>query len=132
MKIGFTGTQDGMSEKQRIKLIATVELLNAKECHHGDCIGSDEQFHKICYDRNIKIVMHPPINSKYRAFCLGNIILKEKDYLVRNKDIVNDTDILIATPKGKEILRSGTWSTIRYAKNKNRRVIIIDIDGDLK
>ena len=43
----------------------------------------------------------------------------------RNKDIVNSCDILIACPENdKEVIRSGTWSTIRYAKKINKTVLL--------
>ena len=53
--------------------------------------------------------------------------LKPQDYLVRNMNIVNQSDVLIAAPKEEvEVLRSGTWSTIRKARNKGLQVIILD------
>ena len=50
-----------------------------------------------------------------------------RDYLDRNKDIVNNCDLLIAAPKeNTEVLRSGTWSTVRYAKQLGVTVVIIE------
>jgi hypothetical protein len=40
----------------------------------------------------------------------------EKSYLDRNHDIVDSCSILLALPTGQEILPSGTWATIRYAR----------------
>ena len=43
----------------------------------------------------------------------------EDEYLKRNRAIVKRSDILIATPgQREEILHSGTWSTVRYARKK--------------
>lgn len=49
----------------------------------------------------------------------------EKPYLKRNIDIVDNTDILIGCPSGEEIVRSGTWHTIRYAKKQNKKIMMI-------
>ena len=57
---------------------------------------------------------------------------KPKPYLERNKDIVDETGLLIATPKGEEIVRSGTWSTIRYARKNHKKIIIIMPNGNLR
>lgn len=53
-----------------------------------------------------------------RGFNKGDMLIKEKSYLNRNKDIIDQSDFLIACPQDKEqeVLRSGTWSTIRNAK----------------
>ena len=58
--------------------------------------------------------------------------LPPKDYLDRNHDIVDQTDLLIATPKeNTEVLRSGTWATIRYAKKINKPTWIIETNGNI-
>ena len=53
-----------------------------------------------------------------------------KDYLVRNHDIVDVCDVLVATPGQKEEqIRSGTWATIRYARKIRKQIIIVYPDG---
>lgn len=136
MKIGFTGTQNGMSIPQMDilqKLFNKVKVNG--EFHHGDCIGADQQAHKIALLFKMKIYIHPPQDSKKRAWCSGPnvIILPVKDYLVRNKDIVNVTQVLIATPADEyEQLRSGVWSTIRYAKKIGKPIRIIYPSGQIQ
>lgn len=110
----------------------------ADEYHHGDCRGADEEFHKwiTAHDmRPIKIVIHLPDNSYKRAFCgsFGNLEWRpQKPYLDRNLDIVTETDLLIATPKEyTEVLRSGTWSTIRYARKQMKPIYIVYPDGEV-
>jgi len=132
--IGFTGTRKGLSVKQKEVLLNFLSRISFSEVHHGDCIGADEQFHYLIrrFFPYVRIVIHPPRNPKYRAFCKGDIILPEKDYLVRNKDIVNSSDIIIACPKeNHEIQRSGTWMTIRYARKKRKKIIIVFPDGEV-
>lgn len=53
--------------------------------------------------------------------------MPEKPYLKRNDDIIKNSQILIACPidKTKEILRSGTWSTIRKARKLDKNVLIL-------
>ena len=49
-EIGFTGTQEGMSEKQRSSLrqvLADFFADGARVFRHGDCIGADAQAHAI-------------------------------------------------------------------------------------
>lgn len=127
MKIGFTGTQAGMTQIQKTMVERLIKQLGCREFHHGDCIGADENAHRIALKLNINwITIHPPDNPAKRAFCLGNQNRVEKPYIARNHDIVNETDLLIATPGGEtEQLRSGTWSTIRFARKNAKRVIII-------
>ena len=129
---GFTGTRNGMTQKQKEAFRDTIILLEIDKFHHGDCIGADFLAHEIIknINTNIKIIIHPPSYAKYRAFCKGNVILGQRPYLDRNKDIVDHSDLLIATPgEFKEKLRSGTWSTIRYARKKNKSIYIMMPDG---
>jgi hypothetical protein len=93
---------------------------------HGDCIGADAEASKIAKKLGYKIILHPPINSNKRAWSDYDEARPVKEYLVRNHDIVDETQFLIATPKSEiEEVRSGTWATIRYAKDRYRNIIII-------
>jgi hypothetical protein len=130
MKIGFTGTQQGMTEKQQEEFVKLIQEFNPTEFHHGDCIGADKQandFVFAIYKGKAKIVIHPPVNPAKRAWCnTWDDMRPQRDYLKRNHDLVNETDLLIATPKeANEVVRSGTWSTIRYARKQNKEVMII-------
>ena len=125
MIYGFTGTRNGLNENQKCQIIKLLNDNNITEAHHGDCIGADTDFHNLCQSKNIKIIIHPPNINKLRSFSKSNDILKPKPFLDRNKDIVNDCDILIACPENdQETLRSGTWSTIRYAKKINKPILL--------
>ena len=131
-RLGFTGTRKGLSIKQEVALNKTLKRLfeMVKEVHHGDCVGADSSFHHLCFSKGYKIIIHPPTHDKYRAFLKGAEFRRPRPYLERNKKIVDETDFIIACPDGyKEILRSGTWSTIRYAKRMNKTVIVIYPDG---
>lgn len=131
MKIGFTGTRKGMTEQQRAELVRMLQAYKPAEFHHGDCVGADEEAHRLVA-KSTKIIIHPPRDQRYRACMTADKVHVPKEYLERNHDIVHDTELLIATPKEKaEKLRSGTWATIRYAKSIGRTVIVIFPDGGI-
>ncbi len=127
MHIGFTGTQIGMSDSQRKAIHGALLGLfqTGSVFHHGDCIGADAEAHNIAVALGYRIIIHPPLNESKRAFCKGaDMTVPALPYLERNKIIVNATTSLVAAPKGPEELRSGTWSTVRYAKRIGRPVTI--------
>lgn len=131
MKLGMTGNRNGMNENTKNKLIEFIKNNKIDEVHHGDCVGADKNFHDICSSNNIKIIIHPPINNKLRAFSKSDNILQPVGYLQRNKNIVDSTDMLIGFPNDKqETLHSGTWSTIRYARKNKKKIHIIFPNGD--
>jgi hypothetical protein len=135
MKIGFTGTRKGMTSEQKTEVRHILELLMPSEAHHGDCIGADTDFHELVLlaslqlSLNTRIIIHPPIEWKHRARLVGYSYHEPKPYLDRNKDIVNDSHFMIATPEGPEKTRSGTWSTVRYARGKNRPIVVVYPNG---
>lgn len=126
MKIGFTGNRKGLNEKQKQEILNYFNEQKVIEVHHGDCIGCDSDFHDLISKNfpEINIVIHPPDNDKMRAFKTSDNICKTKTYLKRNHDIVDNSDTLIGCPSGQEIIRSGTWATIRYAKKNNKPTLI--------
>lgn len=138
MRIGFTGTQQEITQAQ---LMAGGQLFDlfereANEFHHGCCIGADATAAMtvsvkwpIC-----EIIGHPPTDRK-KVSLIGQSICdtlrKPLPYLDRNKAIVLESDILIACPKGEEELRSGTWSTVRFARKLHRPIYIVCPDGTI-
>lgn len=138
MKLGFTGTASGMTRAQKAtfyhKVLRRSGLIIA-EFHHGDCVGADAESHAMVRNENpnIHIVGHPPSNPIKRAWCQCDELMPEYPYLQRNHHIVDAVDEMVATPSGfTEVLRSGTWATIRYAKKQGRNVHIIWPDGLIK
>lgn len=124
--IGFTGTSKGMTFEQKQVLRNMLIPFRNAFFHHGDCVGADAEAHDIAIDAGLSPIIHPPSNPHKRAFCVAQEIRMKKPYLVRNFDIVLDTSILFAAPaERKEQLRSGTWTTVRYARTRNRTIHII-------
>lgn len=128
--VGFTGTRKGMSDLQKERLETLLWALTScgaqVELHHGDCIGADEEADSIAQKCHAIIHIHPPRIASNRAYCPGDVMYAEKSYLARNKDIVDACSLLVAAPySNQEELRSGTWSTIRYARKTGKQVFML-------
>lgn len=130
--LGFTGTREGMTSEQ----IGTVDNITAfefDEVHHGDCIGADHDMHRIARANGQRLIGHPPEDPSLRAFCNFDDLLDPKPYLERDRDIVDMCDVLIATPKESvEVQKGGTWYTVRYARSKGKKIIIVWPDGSVR
>ena len=97
---------------------------------HGDCVGADAQFHDICSQLGVwQILVFPTHDGPLRAHCSSTLTAAPTDPLARNRRIVEVSDLLVAAPDGPETLRSGTWSTVRHARRRGRRVVTILRDG---
>jgi hypothetical protein len=108
------------------------------EAHHGMCIGADFDFHRLCRPLKFFIIGHPGLRPDgkclTRAQCECDFTHPEKPFPVRDRDIVNASPLLFATPRGfvEEAAGSGTWATIRYARTRRKRIIIIWPDGSTR
>lgn len=133
MKIGFTGTRDGTTQAQRESLARLFRDLGVTEIHHGSCYGADEYAHHYATRNGIRVVVHPPTDQSLRAHLVGAETRKGLQYLERDRNIVDDTEALVAAPRSTtEKQRSGTWYTVRYARKKKRRIYIVFPDGSVK
>jgi len=131
MKIGFTGTREGMTDIQKERL--TKGLASGDHFHHGACVGADSEAHTIAKSLSLYIVVHPPLSKEKMVECIGDECRDAENYLARDQNIVDETEILYAFPKGKkELLRSGTWATIRYALKTKKPVLIFYPDGAME
>lgn len=133
IRIGFTGTRTGLRNEQKTQIIDILNNYDNIIVSHGDCVGADTDFHDLCLEyrknnpeKTLKIHIYPPNNIAMRSFNDGDKIMEEKPYLKRNLDIISNSDILIGCPidKNNEVMRSGTWSTIRQAKKRNMKTFI--------
>ncbi len=130
--LGITGTRNGMRDKQKLVVRFIAGFLLPDEAHHGDCLGADAEFHDIVREETKAIiVVHPPSNPKNRAFKQGDFIMKEKPFMVRDDDIIDESDLMLATPfQFEEQGRgSGTWAVIRHTRKARKPLIIIWPDG---
>lgn len=89
------------------------------------CIFSAYHYNKT----NTNYEIHPPNKKGLRSFCSPNgegINHEEKPFIKRNHDIVDACDVLIACPEtNKEVQRSGTGATIRYARKQGKKIELI-------
>lgn len=130
--LGFTGTREGMTPAQMITFASLMNNIDIVEFHHGDCVGADTEASTLMKD--VRRVIHPPTDSRLRAFCTGDEIRPTRPYFDRNRDIVDESDVLIATPKeSSEQQKGGTWYTIRYGRRSiNTTVVVIYPDGHIE
>lgn len=131
MDIGFTGTQEGMTPEQKLKLYQILaQHTNGMTLHLGDCIGADTEAYEIAYMQKAHLTGHPCTLTHKRSFLEYDEEREIKQPLDRNHDIVDESDELIAAPKEHaQVLRSGTWATVRYAQKKGKKITIIYPDG---
>jgi len=122
--IGFTGTRRGMTSAQRAELTRYLGELAPVELHHGGAIGADAECHEIAQALGVpKIVVHPSIlpdqSAEMRLEHARSMVTVRPPTkpLRRNREIAREADVLIAAPAtAEEVERSGTWSTVRFAR----------------
>lgn len=135
MKIGFSGTRNGMTDAQRAALIGLFGQLEPTEFHHGACKGADASAAFIADDsKGVWIVAHPGKSAKggenewldQCAMECSDDVRDTKTHFARNRDIVNETDLLIACPPCQPLPASGgTAYTVGYAGKVGKPVKII-------
>lgn len=130
--VGFTGTRRGMTPQQISACERFLNPLMVKEFHHGDCVGADYQAACIADEHAIATIAHPGNSFVMAGGHKSDIILPRLPMLVRNRLIVDICDWLLCMPgEMNEVLRSGTWMTIRYARKMHKSHIIVYPNGYL-
>lgn len=136
MVVGFTGTREGMSARQMDQLRFILSALFSRQnvFHFGGAVGADTQAYSIARSYNYDIHWHPcpgvtrdPNEPEEFRDEVWNEVFPP---LVRNKHIVQEGNLLIAAPEtDREVLRSGTWATVRYARQIFKPVIMLSRGG---
>lgn len=131
MKVGFTGTRSGMTDKQRAAVATLLFKLSPDSSVHGDCLGADADFDAICKEQQIDCGIRPCTFDNMRAWCDSEVLAEPKRPMERNRDIVADADVMIACPPNYERIRkgSGTWATIGFAQRAEKKLWIVYPDG---
>lgn len=128
-----------MSEEQMLAFTGLIRKLKVEGdhfiFHHGMCMGADTEAAEIVR-REFKpdertIVGHPPIDKRFYQESECDMVLLDKKYLARNREIVGLSEILIAAPKIKALgfASSGTAYTANYAKDQGLHVYEIRPNG---
>ncbi len=131
MNVGFTGTRSGMTDAQKATFGNVLAEFSPALFTHGDCVGADADAHQIAVQLDVPVEIRPCNFPSMRAHCEGAAVVHPiTTAFTRNRAIVDSCDLLIATPvTNEEQERGGTWYTIRYARKKGRKTIIIPPDG---
>ncbi|HSQ32916.1 MAG TPA: hypothetical protein VLN49_23830 [Gemmatimonadaceae bacterium] len=139
LRIGFTGSRHGLSQRQRAEVERLLRETAPAELHHGGCVGADAEAHDLALALGVpSIVVHRSVVLGLTADIQQDsersvvTLLEPRKPLKRNRDIARAVDLLIAAPATiEEIERSGTWSTVRFARRclPNVRVIVVPPSG---
>jgi predicted Rossmann fold nucleotide-binding protein DprA/Smf involved in DNA uptake len=87
----------------------------ATDLHHGAAVGADQHAAHVAALLGFRLTAHPATAGRE---------------LARNREIVAACDVLVATPATeREVLRSGTWATVRYARQAGKPVLLLPPNG---
>lgn len=128
IKIGITGTREGMTEHQfeMVKQYLELHYQTGAEFHHGDCTGVDVEAAAIAREVGYRIVCHPPKSDEQQGFFGGDEMREPAGYLQRDRAIVDACDQLLVVPLQTEWQpRGGTWYTHDYAVKTNKPFFVV-------
>jgi hypothetical protein len=127
MTVGFTGTRAGLSEEQARQLRHVLSLLRHADIAvqqptlflDGDCArGADRQARQIAEAHGCKSEPVPPKDQT------------AAELLARDRVIAQRCHILVAAPlTDTEQVRSGTWYTVRQARDLQKPVVMLTRGG---
>lgn len=119
-----------MTSAQKRGVADALARLTPQWFCHGGCVGADAEADAIARRMGADICLHPANIRDLQAVFDGERRQGRLPPLVRNRIIVAHCEMLIATPReADEVRRSGTWATIRYAREAGKPVVIILPDG---
>jgi hypothetical protein len=138
-----------MTQGQKDSLFGILDYFGCfkgtiTEIHHGDCVGADEEFDNtvvttLKQDTVIRVI-HPPVDTEHQAnmaaknngFYKETIISVPQTHLKRNRNVVEATDILIATPEQESDPGwGGTWYTYNHARKHDKPTYLIQPSGNV-
>lgn len=125
-----------MAPPQLARFIAIMLQLDPRDFHHGGCIGADTQAHKFVHEQfgdKCKVWVHPATTTNVECFEGQGEIVAHRPALQRNMAIVMCSHVMVAAPQTvEEVIRSGTWATIRAARARRRPLYLVRPDGTYK
>ena len=134
--LGVSGTQNGSTVEQRWLFAKLLWEAEPSQLRHGDCIGVDKEMHDIYTAIMLHggVFLHPASGVGHkRAHVKRGVVEVAREFppLIRNTHIVDNSDFMAFFPQNEkgEILRSGTWATIRYARDAQTDHLIIRPSG---
>lgn len=139
MILSFTGTRRApLPEVQQRALVAHLIRDLPILVLHGGAPGSDEMFHDLLRELapGAIIEVYPASGDRYRYWYRRRVtsgLHHPLPPLTRNRIIARRCDRLLACPaQVEEIIRSGTWYTVRQARLFSKPITLILPDGSVK
>ena len=139
MIVGVSGSQNANINLHSHLIIGGIREHSDRgdQITQGGCIGADAIamiVARLVFDRPIHTVLpadHSKVFAGWRRYTTTWEQMPDgTSYMDRNDRLVEQIDKLIAFPmEATEVLRSGTWSTIRRARRKGIPVIIVPLGG---
>jgi len=145
MRVALTATQQGINGRQWTTLYDVLRQLKPALFIHGACLGGDDQGDSMAADLGIPRIAFPSTIGKKRVpddelkRRTGSLIMimPAEQPLIRNIKMLKCAKViegskLIACPRQRhEIIRSGTWTTVRHGRRilGTQNVIIISPEG---
>jgi hypothetical protein len=143
VKVGFTGTREWPAPVAQIaSFVRVVDCIFERYANptlpmlfnHGDCVGWDDaaaRYVEAKFSR-VAINKYPSNIAAMTANAPGVVVASPAPPLERNTAIVGASWIMIACPKeADEVVRSGTWSTVRRTAKANKPLIGVAPNGAL-
>lgn len=127
MEVGFTGTREGMTRLQASKLQYVLALFRQAD----QMVKRVSVFH---YGTHAEVELLADAEAARIAAELGYRLEPHRALrggeLVRNQRIVAVVHALVAAPlKDREEQRSGTWATVRYARERGIPTVMLPRGG---
>ena len=133
MRVGLVGSRL-YENKKKIKDF----IFKLKQEHGTDTIivsggckdGADKYAKKYALELGLQYEEYPPFHDVHNLYCVLPEAVYGKPYsmkyfFVRNKQIAKQSDMVVGfIPKG--VISNGTNSTLKYAKQFEKKTVIID------
>ena len=131
--LGVTGGRDlaEISDERQKRFIRVLRVTFGErdfdQLHHGGCTGVDKLAHDTAIEMGVRVVVHPPDNRRHECeYADAQEVRPRLPYLERNRRIVEAVDGLLALPSSPtEVVRSGSWATVRYARARRVPVKVV-------
>lgn len=136
LHVGVTGTRKPLTEPQRrwLRLLAPM-WQSGVVLHQGCCTGADTETAITAYAHGALIVSHPPNKDAHRYTGSEYVAVEVREpkwYHDRNRDIVDESALVLGLPDGPERPHSGTWYTLQYAASRKVPTMICYPDGHVE
>lgn len=128
IRYSFTGTSNPGGSAYKTVEHFIRQLTNVTQINTGAAVGVDTYAYEYAVKHfpRARHCLYVPAGSFHNLEVVRTakeaeheVYLIEGGYMARNDALVANADILIAFPQGpQEVLRSGTWATVRRAIKK--------------